>query len=127
MGLNVYLKSKEKEKCKCICEHCGNEHECEKQEEIFFDAYVTHNLIEMANNCGVYKAIWSPQEINIIEAYQLIIPIEDAIDELKSYPEKFQLCQPKNNFGTYIGFVKFLEKYVEACKKYPNAQVEVDR
>jgi hypothetical protein len=127
MGLNVYLKSKEKEKCTCTCDKCGNIHECEQQEEVYFDAYVTHNLIEMAKNCGIYVAVWRPEEINIKEAYQLIIPIEDAIDELKSYPEKFQFWQPKNGFGTYIGFLKFLEKYVEVCKKYPNAIIEVSR
>ncbi len=118
-----------------------------KETEILFDANVTHNLGDMAEEAGIYKALWRPyqlkenynipewdnvsefnfEEENIVIASELIPVIEKGLKDLKDRPEHFMQFDSPNGWGLYRNFVPFVEKYLEALKKYPKAKVEVDR
>lgn len=92
-----------------------------------FDANITHNLNHMADEAGIYKALWRPEEIGIEIAAQLIDPLRAGLSLLKSDPERFRKLNPSNGWGTYEGLVRFVQKYLEACEAYPTAKVRVSR
>ena len=105
---------------------------------------ITHNLGAMADACGLYDVLWRPyrlfrtefanydEEMEYesrceIKAKQLIEPMGKGLKELKSNPEKYKAYDSPNGWGLYENFVPFVEKYLKACKKYPDLLVQVDR
>lgn len=94
-----------------------------------WETNVTHNLGAMAKEAGIYELVWRPDECEIKYARQLIEPLEKAIAEMKAEPERFKKHNPKNEWGSmdYDGFLTWLEKYLEACEEYPDAEIESNR
>lgn len=92
-----------------------------------YDANITHNLGKMADEAGIYKHLWRPDEIGITKAEQLIEPLRAGLARLKSNPERFKMFDAINGWGLYIDFVPFVEKYLQACEEYPDAEVSVSR
>lgn len=95
--------------------------------ETVFEANITHNLNQMAEEAGIYECLWRPEEIGINKAIDLTEPLTEGLRLLKSDPDKFILFNPTNGWGSYINFVPWIERYLEACKNYPNAIIEVSR
>jgi len=123
MSLDISLVSVEGEKGMCCCSCCGNIHETEKYIE-YFEANITHNLNNMADEAGIYKMLWRPEECNISTAKELINPLKDAIKMMKDDPRRFKRFDSENGWGIYDDFVPWLEELLEACKTYPEAQVK---
>ena len=98
----------------------------EESNEVY-SANITHNLNQMASEAGIYKYLWRPDEIGITKAEQLIQPLRDGLELLKSNPKRFKELNPENGWGDYEGLVSFVEKYLAACEKYPSAEVSVWR
>jgi len=88
---------------------------------------ITHNLNKMADAAGIYKHLWQPDEIGITKAAELIEPLQTGLALLKSDPERFKAFNPKNGWGTYEGLVEFVEDYLNACEKDPDADIEISR
>jgi len=124
MSLDIYLSDKELKKCECECSHCGNKHHYETT-DLLFHRNITHNLGQMAAECGVYPYIWRHDENGVKKASDLIEPVEKAIAELHSNPEKYKKLEPKNKWGTYTTFFNFLNELYLVCNQYPEAIVEV--
>jgi hypothetical protein len=125
MSLDVSLNGKTYN-VPCTCRECGHEHEREETEN-FFSANITHNLGGMAEAAGIYKHLWRPEEIGITKAEQLIEPLKDGIALMESDPERFKKFNAPNGWGMYEHFMPWLREYLAACKKYPNATIEVSR
>lgn len=102
-------------------------HETEDGEQEVFSANITHNLNRMADNAGVYQAMWRPEEIGAKIASDIIPVLQEGLRKLKETPEWFKRFNPSNGWGTYEGLVSFVEKYLEACKQYPKAELYVSR
>ena len=111
MSLDVYLKYKV---------------EINKQIEAY-TANITHNLGEMAEKAGIYYHLWRPEEIGIATAKELIEPLVEGLKKLKDNPAYYKQFNSPNGWGVYENFVPFVEKYLEACKEYPNSIIEVSR
>lgn len=88
---------------------------------------ITHNLAKMAKEAEIYKEVWRPDENGIDRAIQLIIPLTRGIRTLKADPERFRKLEPSNGWGNYSALVAFLEDYLAACKRYPEAEIRVSR
>jgi hypothetical protein len=125
MSLDVYLEGPSETK-QCRCQDCGNEHTREYREE-FFSANITHNLAPMARAAGIYEHLWRPEEIGITRAQQLIEPLETGLSWMKADSAKFEAFNSPNGWGLYKHFVPWVEKYLAACKGYPEAEVRVSR
>lgn len=97
-----------------------------KPTEVYSDN-ITHNLNHMAEEAGIYKHLWRPDEIGIVEAVQLIQPLTDALALLKSDPARFEKHNASNGWGLYVHFVPFVENYLNACKANPGAKVRAWR
>ena len=93
----------------------------------YYWANITHNLGKMADEAGIYKHLWRPEEINIKIAKELIEPLTNGLKELKDKPEHFKQFNSSNGWGMYEHFVPFVEKYLNACIEYPDAIVYVSR
>lgn len=96
-------------------------------EEELFDANITHNLGNMASEAGVYGVVWRPEESEISQAQQLIEPLTAGIALMKADPERFKKLNAPNGWGKYKHFLPWLERYLEACKAFPEARVEAER
>ncbi len=97
------------------------------QETEVFWANITHNLGRMAEEAGIYKHLWRPEEIGIVRADQLVAPLEQALALMKADPERFKTFNAANGWGLYEHFVPWIERYLEACKAYPDATIRVSR
>jgi hypothetical protein len=92
-----------------------------------YDDNITHNLNKMADEAGIYKALWRPEEINIYKAKDLIDLLREGLHVLKSDPERFKKFNPENGWGSYEGLVKFTQDYLNACYNYPDADIHISR
>jgi len=90
-------------------------------------ANITHNLGEMAEKAGIYKALWRPEEIDAIYSKDIIDIVEKGLYDLKQRPEYFKQFNSPNGWGTYKHFVPFVEEYLKALKEYPESKIEVSR
>lgn len=125
MSLNVNLESSPQE-IQCICDCCSNVHKRISKMH-YYDANITHNLVEMADAAGIYKALWRPEEIGITKASQLIEPLEKGLALLLADPDKYKQFDSPNGWGLYVNFVPFVQRYLNACKEYPHAIIRVSR
>lgn len=92
-----------------------------------FDRNITHNLGKMADKAGIYYAMWRPDEKNWKLAKDILTTLEIGLVELQANPAKYKKLNPENGWGSYEGLVDFVEEYVNACRKYPEAVIEVSR
>jgi len=140
MSLDVYLTRK-----KWISYDAGKT--LTEEEEPVYDANITHNLGKMAGEAGIYEALWRPhilkegynipendheaelkfEEENKTKAIGIVELLEKGLADLKARPEHFEKFNSPNGWGVYENFVTFVEKYLEACKEYPDAIVGVSR
>jgi len=97
------------------------------RETTVFEYNITHNLNKMAEEAGIYYALWRPDEIGITTAEQLIPLLEGGLASLRKDPEHFKKLNPENGWGTYDGLVQFAERYLDACKANPDAKVSISR
>ena len=123
MSLDVYLNSPDYAPCEC---KCGHKHESQSPTELYW-ANITHNLNRMAGEAGVYYAIWRPEEKGWIKASDIIPALESGLVDMKARPEHYKQFEPRNGWGTYVDFVTWIEKYLNACKENPTANIYVSR
>ncbi len=95
--------------------------------ECVFTANITHNLGEMANAANIYHACWHPEEINATKASDILPLLEKGFEDMKARPDYFKKFDSPNGWGMYVDFLPWVEAYIIACKKYPNAIIKVNR
>lgn len=95
--------------------------------ETVYNSNITHNLGAMARQAGLYTILWRPEEAGIKKASQLAEPLTEGLRRLKADPVRFKAHNPPNGWGTYEGFVHFVEEYLEMCMEYPDADVDASR
>ena len=113
MSLDVYLEVE-------TCPHCG------VGEEVY-SANITHNLNTMAHEAGIYNLVWRPEENDVVQAWQLIEPLREAIADMEKDPERFKQHNAENGWGLYKHFLPWLMRYLEACERWPQAKVRASR
>ena len=120
--------------------------EWEEYQEVLYEGNITHNLGDMAEEAGIYNALWRPyklsphfvetddydyeyeQEGNITVLASDISPlIREGLNKINADPEHYKKFDSPNGWGLYKHFVSFVEEYLEALEKYPNAVVTCDR
>lgn len=121
MSLDIYLQGPPK-RVACYCPCCDHEHWREAR-NVYYTRNITHNLNEMAEEAGIYEALWRPEEIGVNKASQLISPLSEGWTKLVANPQHFKQFNPENGWGCYEGLVEFVADYLEACEQHPNAEV----
>lgn len=125
MSLDVHLNGEEYEAVE-TCHYCGESRSVLISDE-FYWANITHNLGVMARKAGIYEALWRPDENGFTKASEIIQVLESGIEDMKKRPDYYRRFDADNGWGTYRDFVPWLEKYLEACKEYPEAYIRVSR
>jgi hypothetical protein len=114
MSLDIYLRNK-----KCVV--------CGEGKAIDFDFNITHNLSDMAEACGIYHAMWRPEEIGISQAKYLIPLLESGVKNLKEHKSFYEKFNPLNGWGDYNNLLERSEYYLQKCKDNPDAEVDISR
>jgi hypothetical protein len=115
-------------------------------DELVYSGNITHNLNEMAMEAGIYEAVWRPYKLHPdfdksgdddcaysfekkteIRAKNISEIIQKGVEDMRKKPEHYKKFDSPNGWGLYKDFMPFLEKYLEALQKYPEAIVECDR
>jgi len=96
-----------------------------EDEEEVYESNITHNLTDMAEQAGIYESLWHPEKIGATKAKDIIEPLDKGLADLKARPEYFEKFNASNGWGTYKHFVPFVRDYLNACKEYPDATIEV--
>ena len=66
-----------------------------------YSANITHNLTAMAEEAGIYKHLWRPEELGIVHAGELIEPLQNGLDLMREDPQRFIQHNPENGWGSY--------------------------
>lgn len=122
MSLDVYLY----ESAEHACSKCGHV-DLVSSGGCVYEANITHNLGQMADEAGIYTALWRPEEMSAVFARDLIEPMQAGLALLKSDRPRFEKFNAPNGWGKYEHFVPFVERYLQACEANPNAIVKVSR
>lgn len=97
------------------------------EDDHLHNSNITHNLGEMAEEAGIYQALWRPEELRVKYAKELITPIEKGLADLKARPDHYKQFDDPGGWGRYIHFVPFVEEYLNALKEFPDALVTASR
>lgn len=92
-----------------------------------YTANITHNLNTMAEEAGIYIAMWRPEENGWTKAKDITDTLERGLRNLLENPSIFKKFNPKNGWGDYDGLVEFTSNYLRACIAYPEAEIDVSR
>ena len=92
-----------------------------------FSRNITHNLTDMAEAAGIYKALWRPEELDIDTAEDLIPLLELGLHTLKESPDHYKTFDAPNGWGIYTHFVPFVEAFLTACKQHPKSTISISR
>lgn len=106
--------------------------EVESDTNRVFEWNITHNLGEMADQVKIgdhtlYQYLWRPEEIGVTHARQLIDPLSQGWLFMLSNQERLEKFNPANGWGDFDGLLEFVEAYIKAAVKYPDATIEVSR
>lgn len=92
-----------------------------------YAANITHNLTGMAKECGLYYALWRPEERGMRHACNLTADIREGLSRLVTNKAEMEKFNPENGWGDWQALVTFAADYLDACRNYPDAEVEVSR
>lgn len=98
-----------------------------ENDELLYSANITHNLNKMAMAAGIYECVWRPDENGITHAHQIIEPLAKGLAEMAINKAHFEQFNAPNGWGLWENFVPWCAAYLQACKKHPQARVEVSR
>lgn len=150
MGLDIYLKGAEKvpytgsgiwiresgrqreiTRAEWDARHPGREPVIYKPEDGLTDdlwhGQITHNLMEMATQCGLLWCLWYPDRHGLTKAGQLTEHLAKGLAYMIEHPARLRRFNPECGYGTYETLFEFTEDLLEACTKYPDADVFVSR
>jgi hypothetical protein len=96
------------------CEHCG-------RKDSDFSTNITRNVIPMAREAGIYSLLWEMQPEEL--ALELIHPLITAIQRMTTDEQRFRLLEPRNGWGSYSSFLKWLKELLEVCQARPTDKI----
>ena len=92
-----------------------------------YSSNITHNLNKMAAEAGIYECLWRPDENGITHAHQIIEPLAAGLALLTTQKARFEEFNSPNGWGLWKNFVPWCADYLQACRDYPDARVDVSR
>lgn len=125
--------------------------ESEYEDDVVFSANITHNLGDMADEAGIYEAVWRPHRLHpeydipddntmetterewefednvTIKAKDIIPILDEGLSKMIKNPDHYKQFNPPNGWGDYETFVDWVADYLSACKKNPEAIIKTDR
>lgn len=81
----------------------------------------------MAKEAGIDQALWHPEDVRIEVAGDMTASIYPGYMDITERPEYYRQFDAENGWGTYDDFIPWLDKLLNACQKWPNAEVRAYR
>jgi len=94
---------------------------------VLLNENITHNLMKMANEAGVYEALWEPIENGFASAGDIIEVLESGIRRMIINQEYYEQFNPPNGWGTYGNLLESMCEIVQACREHPKALIYTHR
>lgn len=88
---------------------------------------ISDNLSKMAEAAGIYQYLWTPEELQLRTAGELVEQLQAALTRLRRNEKHYRKFESSHGWGTYEHFISFLEDYLKACEDNPAAQIEISR
>lgn len=103
--------------------------DCDKVITTFevYSTNITHNLIRMASQIGVYNCLWCPEDVGINRAKDMITTLQDGIKRMVKEPEICRSFDSPNGWGTYDDFLPWLCDILQACETYPDSIISISK
>ena len=92
-----------------------------------FESNITHKLTAMADAAGLYRALWRPNEMELVKAEQLIPILVAGRETLVTRRADMEALNPSNGWGSYDGLLRVVDEYLAACREHPDADISVSR
>ena len=102
----------------------------DENDEILFTADITHNLRSMADAANLRDVLWRPHECcneTTVFAKNIVSNLRDGVISLATIKTTFGEFEPPFQEGTWVDLLLFCSAYLQACKDFPNATVQVSR
>lgn len=80
------------------------------------DLNVTHNLVPMAQACGLYEPMWNAYG----PAVDLILPLTAGVVNLACNRARFERFNPENGWGDYDNLLQVATKWLQAVTDNQN-------
>jgi hypothetical protein len=125
MGIDINIRRS------ITCPHCHGELNedmdgLESLDPVILSTGLTHNLIPMARELGLFKLLWR-DDVDGRQAGSLISTISDARDTMLANSKSLKLLDSPNGWGTYEGFLQMIEDLLATCKEHPSATIYIWR
>lgn len=147
MSLDVHIKFKEERLSNYFLEHpysYSHLSDADKTKYSYSTEWwgnITHNLGEMARHIPVtkidsdgclyeynlYQVCWRPEEQDWHTTDEILPMLIDGIQYMVAFRKDLLQYEAPNGWGTYVGFLKFLLNYKEACEDNPRCEITVSR
>ena len=95
--------------------------------EELYSRNITHNVVKMAKEAGIYECLWRPDEHGITHARQIVAPLAAGVTLLATQKRRFEEFNAPNGWGLWEHFLPFCADYLQACRDNPDALVKVGR
>jgi len=95
-----------------------------KEIEELFSCFVSNGLIDLANMFDLYHPIWEPKSIGKVKACEIEKSLIKGLNSI--YIDKKTLSS-KSTIDKMDDFILFLENYLYACSKFPEALIIVEK
>lgn len=92
-----------------------------------FEANITHNLGEMATECGLYDVMWRPEEHGLTQCETAIPVLRKGVAELAGNRERYERFNPENGWGSYDILLRVATELLEACENIPCGTIRAMR
>jgi len=78
----------------------------------------------IAKEAGIFNVLWHPRRNGFQYGRQIIDLLQAGLDHMQKNPEVYYAIDEKHGWGLSSEFLKWVNEYIEACKKYPDCKIE---
>jgi hypothetical protein len=86
---------------------------------------ITGNLHLMADEAGLNEVMWDAPFG--LKARDALVPLTAGLNDLLARPKHFKQFDSPNKWGVYSNLVEFVQEYLEACQRFPDAIIEINK
>jgi hypothetical protein len=87
-----------------------------------FSTNITHNVIPMWREAGVYDALYMSEGKR---AGDFIEALDNGVEDMSAHPDKYRAMDADNGWGTYEQALPWLKEVRRKFLEHPNAIIRV--
>lgn len=84
---------------------------------------ITNNLNLLAEQVGLYPYLWTPSQMNVTLASELVKPLEDALANIDKNREALRVYEPPNKYGTVESLERIATSLLAIANEFGDAQI----